>query len=129
MGGGRKQMGILHFRIPIPLHNSPILNTTMRFLSIVIALGLVSVLTAETATRNIGSRRELFVDDYLIEKVTGVSFRLHHPQPRELVWKGTNQVNGKWWGGANRSVSVFRDGPIYRMYYRDYARVSNEWII
>ena len=91
---------------------------------------LSSVASAESKkARDIGSRRELFVDDYLVQKMTRVSFRMHHPQPRELVWKDTNSVNGKWWGGANRSVSVFRDGSIYRMYYRDYARVSNEWII
>ena len=35
---------------------------------------------------DIGSRRELFVDDYLIEKLTGFADqRLHQPQIQEIV--------------------------------------------
>ena len=77
----------------------------------------------------IGSRLELFVDDYLIERLDGVQLRMHHPIARETVWRESNQTSDQWWGGANRSVSVFKDGPIYRMYYRDYARVANGWTI
>ena len=34
----------------------------------------------------IGSRRELFVDDYLIDRMTGVSLKAHRPEPREAVF-------------------------------------------
>lgn len=44
---------------------------------------------------NIGSRRELFVEDFLIDKRSGLEFRLQAPAPREVVlihdapWEGT----------------------------------------
>jgi len=44
--------------------------------------------------RDIGSRRELFVDDYLIEEMNGVELRLCQPIRREVVlahdqpWEG-----------------------------------------
>lgn len=33
------------------------------------------------AVLDIGSRRELFVDRFLLDALDGVAFRLHHPQP------------------------------------------------
>ena len=77
---------------------------------------------------DIGSRLEPFVDDHLIGSLAGTELRLQHPTPRDLVWEATNQRSGKVWGGANRSVCVFQDGDLYRMYYRDFARVTKPWI-
>ncbi|MAV35438.1 MAG: hypothetical protein CMJ59_08265 [Planctomycetaceae bacterium] len=77
---------------------------------------------------DIGSRLEPFVDDFLIDSMQHAELRLHHPTPRALVWQTTNQQSGKVWGGAHRSVCVFQDGDLYRMYYRDYARVARPWI-
>ena len=62
---------------------------------------------------DIGSRRQLFVDEFLIAKRHGVALRLHHPVPREIAvvfdepWEGS---------GCNYAV-VFRDGTLIRMYY------------
>jgi hypothetical protein len=98
----------------------------------VLTIGWLSAnsrLSADSEPIPIGSRLELFVDDYLIDRLAGVEFRMHHPVARETVWSESNQTSGKWWGGANRSVSVFKDGQIYRMYYRDFARVTNGWTI
>ena len=94
-------------------------------LSFIILPLLVPALTFSADSVDIGSRRELFVDEYLIERMDGVRLELHHPVARELVWEQSNQVNGKEYGGANRSVTVLQDGDIYRMYYREYARVKN----
>ena len=33
---------------------------------------------------NIGTQRELFVDDYLIDEMSDVRYRLHHPERREV---------------------------------------------
>ena len=42
--------------------------------------------TAEQGPLEIGSRRELFLDPYLVDSLTGgASRRLHHPVPREVV--------------------------------------------
>ena len=41
----------------------------------------------ETRAVDIGSRRELFVDHYLIERMEGVRLVLHHPQPAEVAMR------------------------------------------
>lgn len=70
---------------------------------------------AETrATIEVGSRRELFVDDVLIERLTGqAQLRLHHPEPKEIAI-----VDDAPWEGNARYHSIFHDGTKYRMYYR-----------
>ncbi len=62
----------------------------------------------------IGSRRELFVDDYLIESVDGAERQLHHPVPRETVIT----MDEPWEGAGSGYHSVIRDGDLYRLYYR-----------
>jgi hypothetical protein len=69
-------------------------------------------LTAEPI--DIGSRRELFVDDHLIARLEGAArLRLHHPVRRNLAL-----VQGEAWEGNGGAYhTVFRDGEVYRMYY------------
>ena len=62
----------------------------------------------------IGSRRELFVDDYLIDTMQTARRVLHHPTPREI----SLVRNKPWEGNASGKVTVIRDGDLYRMYYR-----------
>ena len=62
---------------------------------------------------SIGSRLELFVDDYLIGSMTGVTLRLHPPTPREIVQTYTEP----WEGSGCGYQQAFRDGDIIRMYY------------
>lgn len=73
------------------------------------------LLAAETPTViDIGSRRELFVDDHLIAKLQGATLRLHHPTPREIA-----VVHDAPWEGAGCGYhSVIHDGELYRMYHR-----------
>ena len=63
---------------------------------------------------DIGSRSELFVDNFLIEKLDGARRMLHQPTPREI----SLVRNKPWEGNATSKETVFRDGDIYRMYYR-----------
>lgn len=63
----------------------------------------------------IGSRLELFVDNYLIDYLAdGAELRLHHPAPQEIVLRH----DAPWEGTNCGFYSVFRDGDIYRMYYK-----------
>lgn len=63
----------------------------------------------------IGPRRELFVDDFLIEKMTGkAEQRLHHPQPQGIAITH----DAPWEGSGSGYHSVFKDGGKYRMYYK-----------
>ncbi|MEO5997706.1 MAG: hypothetical protein ABIN89_13285 [Chitinophagaceae bacterium] len=64
---------------------------------------------------DIGSRRELFVDDYLVEKLSGkAGFCLHHPELRDVAI-----IHDKpWEGNTSGYHSIFKDGNLFRMYYR-----------
>jgi hypothetical protein len=63
----------------------------------------------------IGSRLELFVDDHLVGELRGAAARrLNHPVPREIVLV-TDQP---WEGNTCAYFTIFRDGELYRMYYR-----------
>src|SRR5580693_6240824 len=63
----------------------------------------------------IGSRRELFVDDALVERLDGkAELRLHHPRPQGVVLVH----DAPWEGSGSGYHSVFRDGGLYRMYYK-----------
>jgi len=69
----------------------------------------------ETDVISIGSRRELFVDEHLIDKLIGdAQQRLHHPVPREIAL-----VHDAPWEGTGCGYhSIFQDGDLYRMYYK-----------
>ncbi len=82
-----------------------------------LAVGGSSLLPAgEQAVLEIGSRRELFVDDYLIACLGGEArLQLHHPEPREIVLV----LDAPWEGsGSSGYHSVIREGDTYRMYYK-----------
>ena len=71
--------------------------------------------TRKPGVVDIGERRELFVEEGLIERITGkASLRLHHPTPREIAI-----VHDKPWEGSGSGYhTVFQDGDRYRLYYR-----------
>ncbi len=72
---------------------------------------------SEPEVPNLGNRLELFVDAHHIEKLNGVSLKLHSPKRM-----GTALKFGKPWEGLSCAyVTVFQDGDLYRMYYRGKA--------
>ena len=62
----------------------------------------------------IGSRLELFVDDHLIESMSGVDLKLHSPKRENVAIR----FDDPWDGAVSHQVSLFQDGEIYKMYYR-----------
>ncbi|MEA1950610.1 MAG: hypothetical protein U9N87_04455 [Planctomycetota bacterium] len=64
---------------------------------------------------NIGSRLEPMVDDYLIERFSGgARLEMHRPIPREVAI-----VHDQPWEGSGSGYhTVFKDGDLYRMYYK-----------
>lgn len=63
----------------------------------------------------IGDRRELFIDNGLVEKLSGqAEIRLQHPTPREVVFK----FDKPWEGSSSGYHTIFQDGDLYRLYYR-----------
>ena len=61
--------------------------TRLRITGYMLSICCIAALTVPRAQGQddpirIGSRRELFVDDYLVENMTGtVDLRMHHPVP------------------------------------------------
>jgi hypothetical protein len=95
-----------------------------------LAVMLGSVVVAAVAQQNvaplkIGNDLQLFVDDYLIDSMTGAELVLQSPQPAGVAIR----FDKPWEGNVSAYVSVFRGGDKYRMYYRgasapDYVRKS-----
>src|SRR5262245_8954925 len=63
---------------------------------------------------DIGSRLELFVDHLLIERLQGAQLRLNHPVDAGVAIK----FDRPWEGAFSGYVTVIKDGPTYRLYYR-----------
>lgn len=81
---------------------------------LVVGAGVASA-QEQAGPLDIGTRRELFVDSYLIESLNGGARQvLHHPTPRELAV----DHDEKWEGNTCGYHTVFQDGDLYRMYYR-----------
>lgn len=84
--------------------------------------GCVTLLALATALRGdepakpieLGSRRELFVDKHLIDKLDGVSLRLEQPRDEGVALK----FDKPWEGGFAGYCTVIRDGGEFRAYYR-----------
>jgi len=63
----------------------------------------------------LGSRLELFVDDYLLDALHGEAhFVLHKPEPEEVVLI----TDKPWEGNTCAYYTIFQDGDVYRLYYR-----------
>src|SRR3954465_16012582 len=61
----------------------------------------------------IGTRRELFVDDFLIDRRERLELRLQAPVPREVVL----EHDAPWEGSGCGYPTIFPDGEVVRMYY------------
>jgi hypothetical protein len=85
---------------------------------IFLVLGTSVVNGAEPVS--LGSRRELFVDTALTERLEGrIALTLHHPTPREIALK----FDQPWEGNASGYPTVIQDGELYRMYYRGHRYI------
>jgi hypothetical protein len=99
-------------------------DVTLSRRSFVQAVGAVGLAAASTPSvfaeqleqvSDIAARRELFVENTLISRLSGgARLQLHQPTPREVSF-----ICDKPWEGASCAyMKVFQDGDLYRMYYR-----------
>ena len=63
---------------------------------------------------DLGSNRELFVDDYLIDKLDNLSLKMHEPVLRDVSFK----FDQPWEGIYCSYVTMIYDNGKYRAYYR-----------
>lgn len=82
------------------------------------APGLTRIDPGDKPVYEIGQRRELFVDDFLIDGISdGLQRRLHHPDPREIVLR----LDKPWEGQTSAYFAMVQDGDRVLMYYRGEA--------
>ncbi len=58
--------------------------------------------------------REVFWDEALMEEQRGVRVKMHEPRAEEIVLV----CDRPWEGCTSGYFQIFRDGPLYRLYYR-----------
>ena len=73
-------------------------------------------------TLNLGSRRELFVDRFLIDQLNGAELRMHEPSREGVAVK----FDKPWEGGYSGYATVIKDEGVYRMYYRGLPVASRD---
>jgi hypothetical protein len=83
-------------------------------LFILVVLAFLQAAAFGREALQLSSRRELFVDSFLIEKLDGAQLRLHEPHREGVALK----FDRPWEGGFSGYTTVFKDGAVYRMYYR-----------
>ena len=90
----------------------------MSFATLCLAATIVSSLAvagqAEERSVRVDSRRELFLDYHLIDKLDGARLVLQRPKDEGVVFKFDQPWEGLWAGCA----TVIKDGDSYRLYYR-----------
>jgi len=71
-------------------------------------------LCASDAPLEIGSRRELFVDRFLVERLNNVHLKLHEPRDEGEVLRFDQPWEGPFCGYS----TIIKDGELFRLYYR-----------
>ena len=99
------------------LSMSPFTNT---LLASVILSFVSTALIAEDSVLELKNRRELFVDDFLIESLDGLELRLHEP----LLEGRAFAFDKPWEGRFSAYPTIIKDGDLYRMYYRGLPNVE-----
>ena len=106
-------------------------QSSLATLSVAVILSIDAVSSSAVEPIDIGSRRELFVDQHLIERLDGVRLELHRPTRREVVFRS----DAPWEGNGSAYQSVFQDGDRFLIYYRGghhpnskaYQTSENSW--
>ena len=91
----------------------------MQFRSSLTRLALVvvcfaAVVESAPGAIDLGGKRELFVDDFLISSRTNVALALHEPRDEAVAFK----FDEPWEGRFCAYVTVIHDGKHFRAYYR-----------
>jgi len=104
------------------LHCSTIVPSGAKWL-LMLLLAVTAVLRAEQVGTpiDIGSRRELFVDRLLVERLDGLAHKMHEPRSAGPALTFDRPYEGAFVG----YVTVLQDGSTYRMYYRGLPAVRS----
>ena len=104
------------------MSNEPTASVRIRCLALFVGLCLCLISTQAPADepRPIGSRRELFVDRFLIERLKNARLQLHEPRDEGVVL----HMDKPWEGPHAGYSTVIRDGERWLMYYRGISKLG-----
>ena len=71
---------------------------------------------------HLGDQREIFVDDYLIDKFDGISMQMHHPRDEGPVM----YFDKPWEGAFSAYITIIKENDMYRAYYRGIPKAGND---
>src|SRR5215210_4419893 len=91
-----------------------VVSRRCRWLAVSFSLSLATVGWAGGSVPELGSRRELFVDHFLIERLKGASLAFETPRDEGIALR----LDRPWEGPFCGYATVLRDGPRFRLYYR-----------
>ena len=107
-------MSPLYFRFNEPTSTMKNKSAVSVFLTLLFAAQFADA-AAPLQLGKHGTARELFIDDYLIAQLSGdLKQHLHRPVAQEVVLT----TGAPWEGNTCAYYTIFRDGNIFRMYYR-----------
>jgi len=92
-------------------------TTGVRTIALLVAGGMLTLAGGSAWAEEpaaIGSRRELFVDHYLVDRLEGTRLVLHRPHDEGPVLRFDKPWEGRFCGYA----TGIKDGATYRLYYR-----------
>ena len=81
-----------------------------------------SAYTQTNEVIDIGNRRELFVDHFMIDELKNAELRLHHPRHEGVAL----EFDKPWEQKYSAYITVIHDEGIYRMYYRGMPESSKK---
>lgn len=96
------------------------LNLILFFLLLI--SGLPFVHAQQEGVISLGNNRELFVDQYLIQKMDGVKQQLHHPENEGKILA----FNEPWEGHFSGYCTIIKDIGLYRLYYRGVREAGHD---
>ena len=95
---------------------------------LIAALALIAVIFAtagaDDTPLNIGSRLELFTDNYLIDTLQGTELKLHAPHQGEKVIAFDKPWEGEFVGYC----TIIEDDGLFRLYYRGYPESTKKQV-
>lgn len=95
-----------------------------RFLALIACVAsamFVSQIGRTAEVISLASRRELFVDHYLIDGLQNARLTLHHPKYAGVALK----CSESWEGPFSQYFTIIPDGDVIRMYYRGLPSLSD----
>jgi len=92
---------------------SKIIKLSLLLVSI-FSLNSISAQNKTVEVIDIGSRLELFTDNYLINKLDNVTLKLHNPIDKGSVLK----FDKTWEGPFSAYCTIIKDDDLFRLYYR-----------